>query len=96
MPKKIYPFKIGNKYLLRTVSYFAVGEIYAIQGDFLVLCNASWVADTGRFSEAIANGTLSEVEYLGKAAGGAIRVYVNMGAIVDAFDWAHDLPAKTV
>lgn len=85
MPKKIYPFKIGNKYLIRTVSYFALGQLERIDGDFLVLSQASWVADTGRFTQALEKGTLSEVELTGEC-------YVNLASIVDAFPWKHDLP----
>ena len=88
MPKKQVPFKIGKKYLIRTVSYFTVGLLDFIVGDFLVMSQTSWVADTGRFSEALETGKLSEVEVTGET-------YVNLNAVVDAFVWEHELPSKT-
>ena len=81
------PFELGKKYLIRTVTYFSLGEVIAICGNFLVLQNASWVADTGRFQQALQNGELAEVELTGTC-------YVNIASIVDAFPWAHELPSK--
>lgn len=81
------PFEVGGKYFIRTVTYHLTGKVEAIQGNFLVLSDASWIADSGRFNEAIAKGTLSEVEPVGTA-------FVNMNSITDAFPWKHELPKK--
>jgi hypothetical protein len=81
--------KVGGKYLIRTVTYFQIGEIISITGNWITLRQASWVADTGRFGAAIERGELSEVEYLGD------DVSVNTGAIVDIIPWVHDLPTAT-
>lgn len=82
------PFRIGKKYFLRTVTYFATGEVTAIVGNWLVLKDGAWIADTGRFRDAIMKGMLSEVEPVD------VPMYVNMNSITDAFDWIHDLPRK--
>ena len=87
MPKKLYPFKIGEKYLVRTVTYFSLGQLERIEGDFLVLSQASWVADTGRFTQALEKGSLSEIEITGEC-------FVNINSIVDAFPWKHALPKE--
>lgn len=76
---------IGHAWFFRTVTYFLVGKVTKRIGQFLLLEEASWVADTGRFNEAIKNGTLSEVEPVGP-------VMVNLSSIVDAYPWAHKLP----
>jgi len=81
------PFKIGEAYFLRGVTYHLVGKVADIVGDFLVLTDASWVADSGRFMDAIKDGTLSEVEPVGDA-------YMSISAIVDAFPWKHSLGLK--
>ena len=81
--------RIGNKVLVRTVSYFLIGEIVRIDQGFLMLSEASWVADTGRFHEALQNGTLNEVEPVLTKDGCA---EVSLGAIVDVFTWDHALP----
>lgn len=82
------PFEIGNAYFIRTVTYHVVGIVKAIKGDFLVLKEASWVSDSGRFGTAIEKGTLSEVEYVGDAI-------VSLNAIADAYPWNHKTPKET-
>lgn len=48
-----FPFEIGKQYLFRTIGYHWLGEVISIRGKFLVLDSASWVADTGRYSDAL-------------------------------------------
>ena len=76
---------IGNKVFIRTVTYYLTGKIEKIVGPLLVLSNAAWIADSGRFMNAIKDGTLSEVEPVGDA-------FVSLNAIVDMFPWKHKLP----
>jgi hypothetical protein len=77
--EKKVPFKIGELYLIRTVTFTLAGKVKEVCGDFLVLENADWVADTGRFSESLKDqNNFSEVEpFLNDAI-------VALGAIVDA------------
>lgn len=82
------PFKIGDNYFIRTVTYFATGKVKAIVGQFLVLEDAAWIADTGRFMQAIMDGELSEVEPV------SVDMFLNINAISDAFQWKHKLPRK--
>lgn len=85
---KVLPFEIGGKYFIRTVSYFATGEVAEICGDFLVLEKAAWVADTGRFRQAIMDGVLNEVEPVD------VPMFVNTASITDAFVWTKELPRE--
>ena len=78
---------VGKKLFIRTVTYHAVGKVEKIIGNFLELSGASWVADSGRFSNAIKNGTLEEVEPIG-------TYFVNAQTIVDFIPWVHDLPTE--
>lgn len=82
------PFVVGGKYFIRTVTYFATGRVAEIKGQFLVLEDASWIADTGRFRDAIMAGVLNEVEPV------EVAMYLNMNTITDAFEWKHDLPRE--
>lgn len=82
-----YDDLIGKKLFIRTVTYHLVGEVKQIVGKFLELKGASWVADSGRFMEAIKNGTLNEVEPVGTA-------FVNIESITDFFPWTHKLPTE--
>ena len=80
------PFKIGSNYFIRTVTYFATGKVKAIVGQFLVLEDAAWIADTGRFMQAIMEGKLNEVEPV------SVDMFINLNSITDAFVWVHPLP----
>lgn len=78
---------VGKKLLIRTVTYFSVGKVEQVQDGFIKLSTASWVADTGRFHNAIKDGKLNEVEPVGE-------MYVSLGSIVDMFPWQHELPTE--
>ena len=80
--------KKGKAYFFRTVTYHTVGKVKAVIGNFIQLEKAAWVADSGKFSEAIAKGTLSEVEMVGD-------VYINLDTVVDFFPWNNPLPTET-
>ena len=82
---------------IRTVTMHYVGRILDISDSyivpsisssvaFIVLEDASWVADSGRFGEALANGTLIETERFPDP------VWISTGAIVDITVWNYPLP----
>jgi hypothetical protein len=79
---------VGAAWFFRTVTFHLVGRVKkTLPGGFLLLEDASWVADSGRFSQAIKNGALSEVEPVGMAI-------LNTASITDAFPWRHKLPTE--
>ena len=82
------PFQVGTAYLIRTVTMAWCGRVSAVSDQFLTLEHAAWVADTGRYHKAVADGAsaLTEVE---PVTGPAI---VAIGSIVDAVEWKHTLP----
>jgi hypothetical protein len=80
------PFKIGEKVFIRTVTHYLTGQIKDIVGKFLVLKDAAWIADSGRFTQAIEEGRLNEVEPV------TSDVRVNTDSIVDCYQWAFELP----
>ncbi len=81
---------IGKKIFIRTVTMYHTGRIVEVDDRFIVLEDAAWVADTGRFSDALKTGELSEVE----PVEGLVRV--SLGAVVDIFEWNHDLPREQI
>ena len=86
------PFKIGKKYLIRTVTMCDVGMVKEVHRNFLVLEKASWVADTGRFFQAMVNSSVfNEVEKFPN------DLIINTEAIVDAVQLADNyvLPTKS-
>ncbi len=75
-------WRVGAVYLIRTVSYHYTGEFVGFNGpnnSEVVLKDAAWIADTGRFMQAVQDGTLSEVEPYPVNA----LVAVNRAAIAD-------------
>lgn len=78
---------IGEKWFIRTVTYHLVGRIVNHVDPLIELHDASWVADSGRFMNAIKDGQLNEVEPVGRAM-------VNLDAITDMFPWKHALPKE--
>ena len=82
------PFEVGKKYFVRTATYHVVGEIEKVVGNFIVWKEdtISWIADSGRFMQAINDGNLDEVEPV-KVSGGT-----NILGIIDYFEWTHELP----
>jgi hypothetical protein len=85
-PDVVAPFRVGAAYLIRTVTMTWTGRVHAIVGQFLVLNEAAWVADTGRYHLATCTENLSEVEPAGDG------VIVGLGAIVDGRPWTSALP----
>lgn len=83
-----HPWRVGEKYLIRTVTLYALGRLTAVYQGELVLEDASWVSDTGRWHTALETGELNEVE----PHKGAL--IVSRGAIVDAVAWTHELPRE--
>ncbi len=83
-------FLLGKKWFFRTVTYHILGKVERIvRGNTIELSDACWVADSGRFSNSIATGSLEEAEVLGKW-------YVNIDATTDFGEWTHDVPSESI
>lgn len=82
------PYRIGANYMIRTVTNYYTGKLAAVFPQELVLVDAAWIADTGRFSNAVACGQLDEIEPYPDGR----RVVVGRGAIVDAVEITWPLP----
>jgi hypothetical protein len=82
--KKEQLWLIGSRYFIRTVTMYYVGELVAIDDHEVTLRDAAWVADTGRFSDALRTGNVSECEPFPDGVCG-----IGRGSIVDASIWPH-------
>lgn len=82
------PFKVGNAYLIRSATMINVGRVAAVSGGFIVLADAAWIADTGRYHDALSKGGLNEVEPYPDGC------FVAVAGIIDAAPWTHSLPLK--
>ena len=85
-----HPFQIGKPYFIRTVTMNLIGVLESVDNTELVVSKCSWIADTGRFSDAIRKGSLKEVEPFNFDE----NVIVGRGSIVDATVWIHHIPTK--
>lgn len=73
------PFEIGAIYLIRTVTMIDTGRVVRVTPTEIVLEDAAWIADTGRFADAVKNGNFNEVEPFPDG-----EVIVGRSAIIDA------------
>ena len=76
-------WEIGKNYLIRTVTMIDTGRLVAVTDHELVLEDAAWIADTGRYADAIA-GKIEFLEVEPYPAGR--RVIVGRGAVIDAVE----------
>ena len=81
-------FEIGKAYFIRTVTYHTTGRVTDVIDGFVELEDAAWIADSGRWTQAINEGILSEVEPVDG------KVWINSGSIVDVCEWRHPLPRE--
>ena len=75
------PWLIGKIYLIRTVTMIDTGILVGVGDKELVLEEAAWIADTGRFSDALAKAEFNEVEPFPSG-----RVIINRSCIIDAVE----------
>lgn len=87
-PPNVTPFEIGRAYMIRTVTMHLTGRVKAIVGQFLVLSDAAWIADSGRYHKSLKDGVVEECEPFVDDA------IVGLGVIVDATPWTGELPRK--
>jgi len=77
---------LGQAIVVRTVTYHYLGKLEHVTATGLLLSDASWLADSGRWHLALAEGLISEVEpYPGECV-------IERGAVVDVSPWPHELP----
>ena len=86
------PYQIGKNYFIRTVTMSLCGKLVKAEDKELVLENAAWIADTGRFSNFVREGTISSSAEIEPFPEG--EVIVGRGSIVDACIWKHELPKE--
>lgn len=74
-----HPYKIGQTIVIRTVTMIQVGTLVNVYEQELVLENAAWIADTGRWADFLKGKMPDEVEPFLDG-----EVFVGRGALIDA------------
>jgi hypothetical protein len=88
MAKLVSPLSVGRSVFIRTVTMYYTGRVVSVKAGEVVLTEAAWIADAGRWHNALKNGTLSEVEPF------VDPVSINRGSIIDVTEWKHALPKE--
>jgi len=83
-------YQIGEPYLIRTVTMIYIGRLIKSSNNELVLTEACWVPDTGRWQQACQQGSFDEVEPYPKDA----EVIINREAVLDLFKINFELPTE--
>lgn len=83
-------WKIGENYLIRTVTHIQVGKLEDINDKEIILSNASWIGDTGRFYNILANGLESDDD--SEIEPFTDNIIINRSALIDATIYNHSLP----
>ena len=79
-----HPYQINKNYFIRTVTMSLYGKLIAVHDQELVLQDAAWIADTGRFMDALQTGDFDEIEPFPDG-----ELIVGRGAIIDAVVLQH-------
>ena len=86
-----HPIQVGRAVFIRTVTHHHVGRVKGLVNlsgvAFVELTDCAWIADDGRFSEALASGSCNEVEPFPAGS-----VLIGLGSIVDAAVWSGTIP----
>jgi len=86
---KRLPMPVGTKVFIITITRFYTGRVTAVAEEEVELEEAAWIADTGRFKDALeAADKLREIEPYPDGR----KVVVNRGLIADWSVWPFELP----
>lgn len=80
----------GRNVFIRTVTLFFTGKVERVTRSWIVLSSVAWIADTGRWTDALKTGKLSEIEPYPDG----VTVRVARGGVIDVADWTHKLPRE--
>lgn len=81
------PYVVGKSYFIRTVTHHYTGKLVAIYPGELVLEDVAWIADDGRFADALETGEFSEIEPYPDG-----EVILSRGAVLDVSEYKFPLP----
>lgn len=85
---RTHSLQVGKSVFVRTVTQYYTGKLLSVTDTDIVLGEAAWIANTGRFSNCLKTGTLDEVEPYPD------EVIINRDGIIDICVWNHPLPRE--
>lgn len=78
----------GQSYLILTVTHYFTGQVVSCDLAEIVLRQAAWIPDTGRFHTMLQTGQVKECEPLPEE----VLIHISLGSVVAAIAWPHPLP----
>ena len=81
-------YPVGKNVIVRTVTMIYTGRLDSVTNTDLVLVDCSWIPETDRFMEFVANGSVKECEPYPDG----LPVYINRGALLDMCELKGKLP----
>lgn len=76
-PSLLTPFT-GQTVVIRTVTMIVCGRYMSSDGTFIAVTDAAWIADSGRWADALKSGEFAEVEPFPSGT-----VLVGIGGVID-------------
>lgn len=80
----------GRNVFVRTATHYHIGRFSHVKDGFMMLSDAAWVADTGRFHEFLKTGKVNEAEPF------VDDVLIPLTSIIDVTNWGHALIKEVV
>lgn len=87
-PKCGNHYPVGKNVVVRTVTMIYTGRLELVTDTDLVLVDCSWIPETERFMQFVADGAVRECEPYPDG----LPVYINRGALLDMCELRKDLP----
>lgn len=81
-------YPVGKNVIVRTVTMIYTGKLDHVTDTDLVLVDCSWIPETERFMQFVAEGKVKECEPYPDG----LPVYINRGALLDMCELRNDLP----
>ncbi|MHC4643893.1 MAG: hypothetical protein ACYTBJ_00225 [Planctomycetota bacterium] len=87
-----HDFEVGKSYFIRTVTHHYLGTVQKICELCIVMDACVWVPDDGRFHKLMQGCWDESSEREPYVRGTPVQVF--FGAMLDASEWSHAIPAE--
>ena len=81
-------YPVGKNVIVRTVTMIYTGKLQEVTATDLVLVDCSWIPETARFMQFVADGLVNECEPYPEG----LPVYISRGALLDMCELKKALP----
>jgi hypothetical protein len=81
-------YPVGKNVIVRTVTMIYTGKLNRVTDTDLILVDCSWIPETERFMQFVADGAVRECEPYPDG----LPVYINRGALMDMCELVKPLP----